>query len=219
MKILIIEDEPGIKSFLQQGLQEEGFDCLIAETGTIGLQLAQNENPDLILLDWMLPELNGLELCKKFRKENSSTPIIFLTAKDTVEETIAGLQNGANDFIKKPFHFQELLERINVQLRSKQANIISLGKIKINEQSREVFKDEKLIQLTVKEFDLLLFLLKNKNKVCERKEILKAVWDINFEYDSGVIDVYINALRKKMAFTKEENYIQTIRGVGYMAKI
>ena len=168
----------------------------------------------------MLPELPGIEVCKEIRKQDTTTPIIFLTAKDTIEETIEGLQSGANDYIKKPFHFAELLERIKVQLRSKtdESFTYQLGTIQLNPSTHQVFKNEEEIKLTQKEFALLEYLLKHKEQVCTRKKILENVWDINFDYDSGVIDVFINALRKKLNLSTEENYIQTIRGVGYMAK-
>ena len=220
MHILLVEDEPGIVNFLQQGLEEENYQVSVCQNGKIGLKTALQQDADLIILDWMLPELSGIEICKAFRKVNTTTPIIFLTAKDTIDETIEGLQSGANDYIKKPFHFEELLERIKVQLRSKtdESFTYQLGTIQLNPSTHQVFKNEEEIKLTQKEFSLLEYLLKNKAQVCTRKKILEEVWDINFDYDSGVIDVFINALRKKLQLTAEENYIQTIRGIGYMAK-
>ncbi|MEO2061039.1 MAG: response regulator transcription factor [Mesonia sp.] len=220
MHILLVEDEPGIVNFLQQGLEEENYQVSVCQNGKIGLKTALQQDADLIILDWMLPELSGIEICKAFRKVNTTTPIIFLTAKDTIDETIEGLQSGANDYIKKPFHFEELLERIKVQLRSKTDENFTyeLGNIQLNPSTHQVFKNEEQVKLTQKEFSLLEYLLKNKAQVCTRKKILEEVWDINFDYDSGVIDVFINALRKKLQLTAEENYIQTIRGIGYMAK-
>ncbi|MAN26411.1 MULTISPECIES: response regulator transcription factor [Mesonia] len=220
MHILIIEDEQSIVDFLQQGLEEEAYEVSSFTNGKEGLQYALQQSFDLIILDWMLPGLPGIEVCKEIRKQDSTTPIIFLTAKDTIEETIEGLQSGANDYIKKPFHFTELLERIKVQLRSKTDENFSyqLGKIQLNPSTHQVFKNEKEIKLTQKEFSLLEYLLKHKEQVCTRKKILENVWDINFDYDSGVIDVFINALRKKLHLSAEENYIQTVRGVGYIAK-
>ncbi|GGZ61795.1 DNA-binding response regulator [Mesonia mobilis] len=220
MHILIIEDEQSIIDFLQQGLEEESYEVSSFTKGKEGLQHALQQSFDLIILDWMLPELPGIEVCKEIRKQDTTTPIIFLTAKDTIEETIEGLQSGANDYIKKPFHFAELLERIKVQLRSKtdESFTYQLGTIQLNPSTHQVFKNEEEIKLTQKEFALLEYLLKHKEQVCTRKRILENVWDINFDYDSGVIDVFINALRKKLNLSTEENYIQTIRGVGYMAK-
>src|SRR5690606_28938148 len=175
---------------------------------------------DLLLLDWMLPGLNGIEICRQFRKEYPETPIIFLTAKDTLDETVFGLQSGANDYIKKPFHFEELLERIKVQLRPKtgEHSLFTLGNITLNTDTYQVFKNNQEVSLTQKEFSLLEYLIRNKGKVCKRTRIIESVWDIHFEYNTGVIDVYINSLRKKLQLTEDENYIQTVRGVGYIAK-
>ncbi|KYG82751.1 response regulator transcription factor [Roseivirga echinicomitans] len=220
MRILIVEDEIGISNFVKQGLEEESFVVDTAEDGNQGLILALSNDYDLLLLDWMLPGLSGIEICRQFRKENSSTPIIFLTAKDTVQETIFGLQSGANDYIKKPFHFEELLERIRVQLRSTPSvpEKLSIGNIVLDVNAHQVYKGDEEIFLTKKEFALLEYLIRNKNKVCRRTRIIESVWDIHFEYNTGVIDVYINALRNKLKLSEAENYIQTVRGIGYIAK-
>ncbi|TYB77513.1 response regulator transcription factor [Bizionia saleffrena] len=220
MRILIVEDEPGIFNFLKQGLEEESYAVDIAEDGKKGLQLALSGDYDLLLLDWMLPGMSGIEICRQFRKEFKDTPIIFLTAKDTVDETVFGLQSGANDYIKKPFNFEELLERIKVQLRPKSGehSVFKLGDIILNTATHQVFKSEEEISLTQKEFALLEYLIRNKGIVCRRTRIIESVWDIHFEYNTGVIDVYINALRKKLKLGENENYIQTVRGIGYIAK-
>jgi len=220
MRILIVEDEPGIFNFLKQGLEEESYAVDIAEDGNNGLQMALSGEYDLLLLDWMVPGVSGIEICRQFRKDFIETPVIFLTAKDTVDETIFGLQAGANDYIKKPFHFEELLERIKVQLRPKSGehSVFKLGDITLNTATHQVLKGEEEISLTQKEFALLEYLIRNKGIVCRRSRIIESVWDIHFEYNTGVIDVYINALRKKLKLTKDENYIQTVRGVGYIAK-
>jgi len=220
MRILVVEDEAGIASFLKQGLEEESFAVDIAEEGKKGLQLALSGDYDLLLLDWLLPGINGIEICRQFRKDFHNTPIIFLTAKDTLDETIFGLQSGANDYIKKPFHFEELLERIRVQLRPKSGEhtLFTLGNITLNTATYQVHKGDQEINLTQKEFALLEYLIRNKGKVCKRTRIIESVWDIHFDYNTGIIDVYINALRKKLFLSDEENYIQTVRGVGYIAK-
>ena len=220
MRILIVEDESGISNFLKQGLEEESYAVDIAEEGKKGLQMALSGEYDLLLLDWMVPGLSGIEICRQFRKEFNDTPVIFLTAKDTVDETIFGLQSGANDYIKKPFHFEELLERIKVQLRPKSGehSVFKLGPITLNTATHQVFKAEEEISLTQKEFALLEYLMRNKGIVCRRTRIIESVWDIHFEYNTGVIDVYINALRKKLKLGEDENYIQTVRGIGYVAK-
>lgn len=216
--ILIVEDEEGIVQFLKQGLEEEGYKVCAANNGSDGLVLFEKEKFDLLLLDWMLPKMTGLEVCQKIRETNSKIPIIFLTAKDTVQETIEGLKNGANDYIKKPFNFDELVERIKVQLRdSKEQEILTLGPIEINLQKHAVTVNTIEVALTQKEFDLLSYLVKNKGNVCSRTQIIQDVWDIHFEYDTGVIDVFMNAIRKKLNLKVDEDYIKTIRGVGYIA--
>lgn len=220
MKILIIEDEPGIVRFLKQGFEEEGYMVESASDGIQGLDMAVSSDYDIILLDWMVPSISGIEVCRSFRKQNTKTPIIFLTAKDEVADVIFGLQAGANDYIKKPFHFEELLERVKVQLRpvSGEHEQFSVGNIRMDIGTHQVFKNGEEVYLTQKEFALLEYLIRNKGKVCRRTQIIEHVWDINFDYNSGVIDVYINALRKKLNLEEGENYIQTIRGVGYIAK-
>ena len=167
MRILVVEDEPGISNFLKQGLEEESFAVDVAENGKLGLELALTGNYDLLLLDWMVPGISGIELTRQFRKLYPHVPIIFLTAKDTVDETVFGLQSGANDYIKKPFHFEELLVRIRVQTRgsAKSAEKLILGPIVLDTEKHQVFKREKEIALTQKEFALLEYLIRNKNKV------------------------------------------------------
>jgi two-component system copper resistance phosphate regulon response regulator CusR len=220
MRILIVEDEEGIAAFLKQGLEEEAFVVDVANEGKKGLELALTGEYELLLLDWMLPGLSGIEICRLFRKQFTTTPIIFLTAKDTLDETIFGLQSGANDYVKKPFHFEELLERIKVQLRPKSGehSVFKLGDIILNTDSHQVFKGDIEVLLTQKEFALLEFLIRNKGKVCRRTRIIESVWDIHFDYNTGVIDVFINALRKKLLLKEDENWIQTVRGIGYIAK-
>jgi len=220
MNILVVEDEPGIHKFLKQGLEEEGYFVDVADDGNQGLAFAISKTYHTILLDWMLPGMSGLEICKQLRASHIDTPIIFLTAKDTIQETISGLQAGANDYIKKPFSFEELLERIRVQLRNVKVSeeSIVVDNIKIDLNAHQVFKDEVEIHLTQKEFELLAFLMSNKGKVCTRKEIIEQVWDIHFDYDTGVIDVFVNGIRKKLDLDKETGFLQTIRGIGYLVK-
>jgi two-component system, OmpR family, response regulator ArlR len=218
MKILIVEDEKGISDFLKQGLEEESYEIIVASDGLSGLDLAITNKPDLILLDWMLPKMSGIDVCKEFRKIDSKTPIIFLTAKDTIQETIEGLKSGANDYIKKPFSFEELLERIKIHFRTiNDAKQLTLSNIKVDLSKYQVFVDDKEVSLTQREFELLVYLMKNKGNVCTRVQIIEDVWDIHFEYDTGVIDVFMNAIRKKLNLSKENDCIKTIRGVGYIA--
>jgi DNA-binding response OmpR family regulator len=218
MKIAIIEDEIGITNFLKQGLEEESYTVLTANDGEEGWKLIQQSKPDLILLDWMLPKMSGIEVCKKVRESGIKTPVIFLTARDTVQETIEGLKAGANDYIKKPFSFEELLARISVYFReNKEPSELSLGPILMNMTKHQVFVSKKEVILTQREFELLHFLIKNKGTVCSRTQIIEEVWNIHFEYDTGVIDVFMNSIRKKLNLPKDQEFIKTIRGIGYIA--
>jgi DNA-binding response OmpR family regulator len=150
--------------------------------------------------------------------QNKTSPVIFLTAKDTLQETIEGLQAGANDYIKKPFSFDELVERIKIHFRNKaEEQVLTLGPIEMDLSKHLVMVGNVVITLTQREFELLHYLVKNKGKVCTRTQIIEDVWDIHFDYDTGVIDVFMNAIRKKLNLKKEEDYIKTIRGVGYIA--
>jgi len=219
MRILIVEDELSIANFVRDGLEEEGFAVDIADNGRKGLELALNyiEEYDVILLDWMVPGLSGIEICRHIRKENTVVPIIFLTARDTVDDVVFGLEAGANDYIRKPFSFEELLARIRVLMRKEQdkPHIFSAGQIELDIDKHSVSKNGKSIELTQKEFALLEYLLRNKGKACRRTRIIENVWDIHFDYDNSVIDVYINALRKKLDEPGQPSLITTLRGIGY----
>ncbi len=219
MRILIVEDETSIANFIRDGLTEEGFAVDLADNGKKGLQLALDnlEEYDVILLDWMLPGLNGIEICRSIRRENEVVPIIFLTAKDTVDDAVFGLEAGANDYIRKPFSFEELLARIRVLMRSHQQvqSVFEAGDILMDVEKHMVSKEGKPVDLTQKEFSLLEYLLRNKGKVCRRTRIIEKIWDIHFEHDSSVIDVYINALRRKLDTPGTPSLITTVRGVGY----
>ncbi len=219
MRILIIEDEPAISGFLKEGLEEEGFAVDVADNGRKGLELALDfvNEYDVMLLDWMLPGISGIEICRNVRKVNQQVPIIFLTAKDTVDDTVFGLETGANDYLKKPFAFEELLARIRVLMRKNTAeqSVFSIGAIQMNIDLHEVTKLGKQISLTQKEFALLELLLRNKGKVCRRSRIMEKIWDVHFDKDTAVIDVFINGLRKKLDQDNQDSFIQTVRGVGY----
>jgi len=219
MRILIVEDESSISNFIRDGLQEEGFAVDVADNGKKGLELALDnlEEYDVILLDWMLPGMNGIEICRKIRLESATLPIIFLTAKDTVDDAVFALETGANDYIRKPFSFEELLARIRVHLRKNESEtvVFSSGGVELNVEKHTVTKNGIQIELTQKEFNLLEYFLRNKGKVCRRTRIIEKIWDIHFDYNSSVIDVYINALRKKLDEPGKPSLINTIRGVGY----
>lgn len=219
MRILLAEDETTIAGFIKEGLEEEGYAVDVAGNGRQGLEMAMDNlnEYDLFLLDWMLPGTSGIEICRTIRKENKTVPIIFLTAKDTVDDTVFGLEAGANDYLKKPFAFEELLARIRVLLRNKmgEQNIFETGNIQLNVDAHQVIKNGNRVELTQKEFALLEYLLRKKGNVCRRTRIIEKIWDIHFDKDTSVIDVFINALRKKLDDPGKESFIQTIRGVGY----
>ena len=219
MRIFLAEDEAAIAGFLKEGLEEEGFAVDVAINGKVALEMAMmNLNEyDIMLLDWMMPGVSGIEICRAVRKENKTIPIIFLTAKDTVDDTVFGLEAGANDYLKKPFAFEELLARIRVLLRNKagEQTIFETGNLVLNTDAHTVTKSGVLIELTQKEFALLEYLLRNKGKVSRRSRIIEKIWDIHFDKDTSVIDVFINSLRKKLDTKNAPSFIQTIRGVGY----
>ncbi|RYD97596.1 MAG: response regulator transcription factor [Sphingobacteriales bacterium] len=220
MKVLVVEDEAGIMEFLKQGLEEEGYAVAMAANGNSGLSALVSEHPDIALLDWVMPGMSGLEVCQKARAQGIAIPIIFLTARDTIQETIEGLKAGANDYIKKPFSFEELLERIKIHLRysGQEDSEITIGPVQLSLNAHKVFRDGQEVPLTQREFELLAYLMKNKGRVCSRKQIISDVWDIHFEYDTGVIDVFINAIRKKLDLDKDDDFIRTVRGIGYIAE-
>ncbi len=220
MRILIIEDEPGIAGFLKEGLEEECFAVDVADNGREGLAMALSNDYDLLVVDWLLPGLSGVEICRQFRKENNQVPIIFLTAKDTLDDVIFGLESGADDYIKKPFAFEELLARIRVQLRrsASGSSLLEAGGVEMSLAAHRVTCNGKDVSLTPKEFALLEYLLHNKGRVCTRSRIIEHVWDIHFEADTSVIDVYVNFLRKKLDVSGCSDFIETVRGVGYVIR-
>lgn len=219
MRVLLVEDEIAISSFIAEGLQEEGFSVDTAHNGRDGLALALENlaEYDLVLLDWMLPGLSGIEICRAIRKENTALPVIFLTAKDTVDDVVFALETGANDYLRKPFAFEELLARMRVLLRRStgEQNVFSCGDIELNVATHRVLKAGRPVELTQKEFALLELLLRNKGKACRRTRIIEKVWDIHFDHDTSVIDVYVNFLRKKLDTPGQASFIQTLRGIGY----
>ena len=219
MRILLVEDEPSISGFLKEVLEEEGFAVDVADNGRVGLELALDlvNEYDILLLDWMLPGVSGIEICRNVRKVNKRVPIIFLTAKDTVDDTVFGLETGANDYLKKPFAFEELLARIRVLMRNStgEQSQFTFRDIAMDIDAHQVTKDGKEVILTQKEFGLLELLLRNKGKVCRRSRIMEKIWDIHFDKDTAVIDVFIKKKKKKLDTDGKESIIQTIRGVGY----
>ena len=222
-KVLLIEDDSPLCSFVKKGLTEEGFLVEISMNGKEGIQLFQQINPDLILLDIMLPEMSGLEVCSKIR-EKSNVPILMLTALGTPENVALGLNTGADDYLVKPFKFIELLARIRSLLRRTEFQLeqtISLYEfqdVQINDTSKTVSRGGLIINLTSTEYRLLKVFVTNPNKVLSRMELLEDVWGMNFDMGTNVVDVYVNYLRKKLENHGEDRIIHTVIGMGYILK-
>jgi len=218
MKILVIEDEKRITSFIRKGLQYEGYTVDIAFDGATGFSKAQDESFDLIVLDVMLPEMDGVRLCAQLRDKGLATPVIMLTAKDSVDDRVKGLDAGADDYLVKPFSFKELLARIRSLLRRGEAvkqTILQVDDLVLDPASREVKRGERLIELSRKEYGLLEYLMRNPNQVLTRTMIAEHVWNYDFDSFTNTIDVYIRYLRKKVDVGEGKKLIKTVRGVGY----
>lgn len=220
-KILIVEDEQKIARFLELELKYEGYNVDIANNGRDGLEKGKSKDVDLIVLDLMLPGLSGIEVCRRLR-QTSEIPIIMLTAKDDISDKIMGLDIGADDYMTKPFAVEELLARIRVLLKRKyvtknksEGNVINIEKLSLYKENYKVTYDGEIIDLTKKEFELLQFLMENKNLVLSREKILDKVWGYDYFGDTNVIDVYIRYLRSKIDQKYNINLIETVRGVGY----
>ena len=219
-KILIVEDESSISDFVKLELEYEGYQVSIKEDGREGLKEALENDYDLIILDIMLPSMNGFEICRRLKREKN-TPIIMLSAKDSVTDKVNGLQIGADDYIPKPFAIEELLARINAIFRrvdSLDNHIVKFKDLVINRNSRTVSRNDKEINLTNKEYELLMILIDNKDKVVTRDELLEKIWGYEYEPETNVRDVYVRYLRSKLNNENKEEYIQTIRSVGYIMR-
>ncbi len=221
MRILIAEDEKKIAEFIRRGLKEEGYAADLAHTGPDALRLAEENPYDLLMLDIMLPGLDGLAVCASLRRSGFAAPILMLTAKDRVEDKVKGLDSGANDYLTKPFAFEELLARVRALLRAKPAEastLLKAGPIELDLAAHKARLAGKELELSAKEFSLLEYLVRNKGKTVTRTMIAEHVWDINFDTGTNVIDVYINYLRRKLEKNPSQKIIQTIRGKGYVLK-
>lgn len=219
-KILIIEDETSISDFIKNELEYEGYDAIICADGKDGLNESLNKDYDLIILDLMLPTLNGFEVCRRLKKEKD-TPVIMLSAKDSVMDKVAGLQIGADDYLAKPFAIEELLARINVIFRRKEnshTTTIKFKDILIDQGSRVVKKEQEELNLTTKEYEVLVFLINNQDRVVSRDSLLENIWGYDYDPKTNVVDVYIRYLRNKLNPNDKEEYIQTIRSVGYIMR-
>jgi DNA-binding response OmpR family regulator len=215
--ILVIEDEIRIADFVKRGLTFEGFRVSVAADGLTGLALARDDPPDLVLLDWMLPGLDGLEVCRRLR-EASPVPIIMLTAKESVPDRVAGLNAGADDYVVKPFAFDELLARIRAQLRRTQppsSEVLHFANLTMDTATREVKRGERKVDLTTKEYDLLELFMRHPRQVLTREVIYDRIWNYDFGGESNIIEVYVRYLRQKLEAGDEPRLIQTVRGVGY----
>lgn len=223
MNLLLVEDEPSVVSVISRGLSDEGFTVSIAPDGLIGKQMAMENQFDLIILDIMLPGINGLELCKIIKEQKPNTPIIMLTALGTTENVVNGLDNGADDYLIKPFKFAELFARIRMLLRRyhgvvSQDQIITIADLQINLSAKTVKRNQQEIILTATEYRLLEYMAKNRSKILSRIDILENVWDIDFNLGTNVVDVYVNYLRKKIDKNADQKLIHTAVGLGYILK-
>ncbi len=221
MRILVVEDEKKVASFIKNGLEEEHYAVDIAYDGEEGFFLAEINEYDLILLDIMLPKLDGMEVLRRLRGNGSSVPILMLTAKDSVEDIVSGLDSGSDDYLTKPFSFSELVARVRALLRRKtkeKTDLITIGDLSLLTSTHRVRRGGREIELTAKEYALLEYFMRNPNRILTRTLIAEHVWDYHFDPSTNVIDVYVNYLRKKIDRGFEKKLIHTIRGSGYMIK-
>ncbi|WP_129730213.1 MULTISPECIES: response regulator transcription factor [Bacillaceae] len=224
-KVLIIEDETKIARIIKLELEHEGYKVETAETGITGLEKFSNNQWNLVLLDVMLPQLNGMEVLRRIRASGDMTPVILLTARDSIPDKVSGLDHGANDYITKPFQIEELLARIRACLRINQMmekrideQILTVADLKVDKKTRMVTRDTTNIELTPREFDLLVYLMQHQNQVLNREQILTHVWGFDYYGETNVVDVYIRYLRKKIDYSFDSPLIHTVRGVGYVVK-
>ncbi|MCF8714534.1 response regulator transcription factor [Joostella atrarenae] len=226
-KILLVEDDPKVCSFINKGLTEKGFEVSIALNGSEGFRLATSSEFDLLILDIMLPEMNGMDICKEIRKNNANIPIIFLTALGSPENIALGLNTGADDYLVKPFKFIELTARINSLLRrytnnktlaNQASNIYTFETIVVNDAAKTVHRDDIKINLTSTEYKLLLAFIKSPGILLSRNELLDNVWGVNFDIGTNVVDVYVNYLRKKLEKENQTRLIHTVIGMGYILR-
>ncbi|MBM2846404.1 MAG: DNA-binding response regulator [Bacteroidetes bacterium] len=221
MRILLVEDEKKVASFIQQGLEEENYSVDVAHDGEKGLSMAESEQYDLLILDVMLPKKNGLELIKDFRARKGTTPALMLTAKSATDDKVAGLDSGADDYLTKPFAFAELLARVRSLLRrgaKEKSTVLAMADLELDTVTHKAKRAGRLIELTAKEYALLEYFLRNRERVLSRTLISEHIWDYNFDTGTNIIDVYVNHLRNKIDSGAEKKLIHTVRGVGYVIK-
>ena len=221
MRILIVEDEKKVSSFIKKGMEEEYYTVDTAFDGKEGLRLASSEDYDLIIMDVMLPNMDGNTVTKELRKRNINIPVLMLTVNDSIKDKVKGLNSGADDYLTKPFAFEELLARVRALLRRNEkskSTKISGGDIVLDLESHRVIKSDKEIILTPKEYSILEYLIKNKNKVVSRTRLIEHTYDYHFDTETNIIDVYINKVRNKIFDNSDSPLIKTIRGIGYIIK-
>jgi len=219
--ILLVEDDAKLAQLLEVELSLEGYRVTVATNGMEGLSMAREVQPDLLILDWMMPGLSGLDVCMRLRNTGVQTSIIILTAKDEIPDRVTGLNAGADDYVTKPFSIEELLARVKAHLRRvhpESSDRLEFEDLTLNCITREVYRGCQLIQLTAKEFDLLEFLLRHPRQVLVREQILEQVWGYDFMGESNIIEVYVRALRIKLEADNPKRLIHTIRGVGYVLR-
>ncbi len=222
VSVLIIEDEPKVLAFIRQGLNELGFRTQVAQKGLEGLEKAESDDFDVIIIDLLLPQMHGLDVCRHIRKKKPKTKILMLTALGTLDDKLRGFESGADDYLVKPFDFPELVARIKSLLRrsveSENQNILQISDMTMNLNSKEVVRGGKKIDLTAKEFMLLEYLIRNQGRVVSKVEIAEKIWDAKFDSRTNVIEVYINFLRKKIDRGFEKKLIYTLIGMGYVLR-
>jgi two-component system copper resistance phosphate regulon response regulator CusR len=224
MAILLVEDEPNVVSVIKRGLAQYGFDVSVATDGLTGLQMINDHNFDLVIMDIMLPSIDGIQLCKRVRGFDQEIPILMLTALDSTENIVTGLESGADDYLAKPFKMAELAARLKTLLRRRNgapktlANVFKIGQIQLDTDAKITKCNDEVINLSPTEYRLLEYFIKNQNKVLSRIQILESVWDINFNMGTNVVDVYVNYLRKKLDKHNQTRFIQTVFGMGYIMK-
>ncbi|WP_217605755.1 response regulator transcription factor [Chitinophaga sp. GbtcB8] len=223
MKILLVEDEPNVVSLIKRGLADNGHEISVAMDGWSGLQMTSDHDFDLIILDIMLPGINGVEICRSIRKQNEQVPIMMLTALGTTENIVTGLDSGADDNLVKPFKLAELSARVRTLTRRSKntqapSSLLQIADLELDTVSKTVRRNNKPLNLTATEYRLLEFLLKNQRRVLSRIEILEHVWDIDFNLGTNVVDVYVNYLRKKIDKTGSSKLIHTVVGMGYVMR-
>ncbi len=219
--ILLIEDNAKLSTFIAGELELEGYTVTIAAHGMDGLTLVRNQPFQLLIVDWMLPGISGVEVCSQLRNTGVEVPIILLTAKDEVSDRVAGLNAGADDYVTKPFSIEELLARVKAQLRRSHAtesDLLTFADLSLNRLTREVYRAQQAIELTAREFDLLELLLRHPRQVLTRDQILEQVWGFDFMGESNIIEVYVRALRIKLEVHNPQRLIHTVRGVGYVLR-